>query len=303
MEEGANTSAVSTKTKLTYVPAKAFSLKAHPAFDERWLEKLISEHPEILGLEGTEVVRAQILQKSGGKLDLLLRDQEDEKLYTVELMLGELDASHLVRTLDYFLREQTRPGTGEWTHVAVLVAEDILHSRFLGVTEYLSKIMPLIVIELSALQVGEDFTLKSTRIFDGAAEREGKIEQHEEYTREDWIKKSSAASIELVDRFLPILGQLANDLRLTYKKVFIGIAIGNRAENFVYFDPKRDFVRVSVRISDTADWKQRMAEAGFGGVGVEETDRVRFRVSPEQFQAHRDLFVELFSRSYREWTE
>jgi hypothetical protein len=163
--------------------------------------------------------------------------------------------------------------------------------------------MPLIVIELSALQVGEDFTLKSTRIFDGAAEREGKIEQHEEYTREDWIKKSSAASIELVDRFLPILGQLANDLRLTYKKVFIGIAIGNRAENFVYFDPKRDFVRVSVRISDTADWKQRMAEAGFGGVGVEETDRVRFRVSPEQFQAHRDLFVELFSRSYREWTE
>ena len=90
---------------------------------------------------------------------------------------------------------------------------------------------------------------------------------------------------------------------MTYKKVFIGIAIGNRAENFVYFDPKRDFVRVSVRISDTADWKQRMAEAGFGGVGVEETDRVRFRVSPEQFQAHRDLFVELFSRSYREWTE
>jgi hypothetical protein len=303
MEEAANTSAVSAKAKLTYVPGKAFSLKAQPDFDEAWLEKLISEHPEILGLEGTKVVRAQILQKSGGKVDLLLRDDEDEKLYTVELMLGELDASHIVRTLDYFLREQARPETEDWTHVAVLVAEDILSSRFLGVVEYLSKIMPLIVIELSALRVGEDFTLKSARIFDGTAEREGEIEQQEKITREDWIKKSSTTSIELVEKFSPILEQLANGLRLTYKKHLIGIAIGNRAENFVQFYPKRDFVRVGVRISNAAEWRRRMGDAGFNVAGVQEADRVRFRVSPEQFEAHRDLFADFFNQSYREWTE
>jgi len=304
MEEAAKMSAVLAKAKLTYVPAKAFSLKAHPDFDEAWLEKLISEHPEILGFdEGTKVVRSQILQKSGGKVDLLLRDDEDEKLYTVELMLGELDASHIVRTLDYFLREQARPETKDWTHVAVLVAEDILSSRFLGVVEYLSKIMRLIVIQLSALRVGEDFTLKSARIFDGTAEREGEIEQQEKITREDWIKKSSTASIELVEKFSPMLEQLANDLRLTYKKHLIGIAIGNRAENFVQFYPKRDFVRVGVRISNAADWRKRMGDAGFNVVGVQEADRVRFRVSPEQFEAHRDLFADFFNQSYREWTE
>jgi hypothetical protein len=303
MEEAANTSAVSAKAKLKYVPAKAFSLEAHPDFDEAWLEKLISEHPEILGLEGTKVVRAQILQKSGGKVDLLLRDDEDEKLYTVELMLGELDASHIVRTLDYFLREQGRPETEDWTHVAVLVAEDILSSRFLGVVKYLSEKMPLIVIELSALRVGEDFTLKSARIFDGTAEREGEIEQQEKITREDWIKKSSTPSIELVEKFSPILEQLANGLRLTYKKHLIGIAIGNRAQNFVQFYPKRDFVRIGVRISNAADWRRRMGDAGFNVAGVQETDRVRFRVSPEQFEAHRDLFADFFSQSYREWTE
>jgi hypothetical protein len=303
MEEAANTAAVPAKAKLTYVPAKAFSLKAHPGFDEAWLEKLISEHPEILGLEGTKVVSAQILQKSGGKLDLLLRDDENEKLYTVELMLGQLDASHIVRTLDYFLREQARPGTEDWTHVAVLVAEDILSSRFLSVVKYLSEKMPLVVIELSALRVGEDFTLKSTRIFDGTDEREGEIEQQEKITREDWIKKSSTASIELVEKFSPILEQLTNGLRLTYKKHAIGIAIGNRAENFVKFYPKRDFVRVGVRISNAADWRRRMGDAGFNVAGVQETDRVRFRVSPEQFEAHRVLFADFFNQSYREWTE
>jgi hypothetical protein len=176
------------KVKLTYVPSEPFSLKSHPAFDESWLEKQIIEHPEILELGAPKVVRSQVLQKSGGKADLLLKDEDNEVFYTVELMLGTVDAAHIVRTLDYFLREQTRIETEDWTYVAVLVAEDIRGSRFLGVVEHLSKLMPLIVIELSALRVGENLTLKSTRLFDGTTEQEAGLEQQENYTREYWIK-------------------------------------------------------------------------------------------------------------------
>lgn len=146
------------EAKLTYIASEPFSLKAHPGFDERWLEKQIKERPEILELGRTQVVQSQVQQKSGGIVDLLLKDEDDEVFYTVELMLGTVDASHIVRTIDYFLREQTRSETEGWTHVAVLVAEDIRHSRFLNVVEYLSKKMPLIAMELSALLVGDYVT-------------------------------------------------------------------------------------------------------------------------------------------------
>lgn len=296
-----NTSAAPPKPKLTYIASQPFSLKSHPGFDESWLERQIVEHPEILELGATKVVRSQTLQKSGGRVDLLLKDEDNEVFYTVELMLGTLDASHVVRALDYFLRERTRTETEDWTHVAVLVAEDIRTSRFLDVVRYLSTLMPLIVIELSALRVGENLTLKGTRLFDGTTEPEGEIEQQEDYTREYWLKNSSSASIELVEEFFPILQKLAADLRQTYKKYFIGIAIGNRPENFVYFSPKRDFVRVTAQISDPPHWKKRIGDAGFKL--LESGKGVRFRVSPEQFEQHRDLFVELFDQSYREWFE
>jgi len=296
------TLATAAEAKLTYIPSEPFSLKAHPGFDERWLEKQIKEHPEILELGRTQVVRSQVQQKSGGIVDLLLKDEDDEVFYTVELMLGAVDASHIVRTIDYFLREQTRSETEGWTHVAVLVAEDIRRSRFLNAVEYLSKKMPLIAMELSALRVGDHITLKSWRIFDGTQEREGTIEQEEDYTREYWLKNSSTGSVELVERFLPILQNLANDLHLTYKKYFMGIAVGNRAENFVYFNPKREFVRVSVpQISNAAEWKKRIDAAGFKLLGSGEG--VSFRVFPQQFEQHRDLFGELFSQSYKEWFE
>ena len=293
-------SAVPAAQKLTYVASKPFSLKTHPEFDESWLEKQIKDNPEILGLPNATAISSQVHHKHGGIVDLLLKDADNEVFYTVELMLGPLDASHIVRTIDYFLREQTRPDPEDWAHVAVLVAEDIRGSRFLNVVEYLSKNMPLIVMELGALRVGEYVTLKGVRIFDGTQEPEGAIEVQEEITKESWIQKSSPQSIELVDKFEETLKKLAHGLHLTYRKFFIGIAIGNIVENFVYFSPKRAFVRVRVpQVANASEWNKRLESAGFrlleGGEGL------KFRVYPQQFEQNRDLFVELFKQAHKEW--
>jgi hypothetical protein len=164
------------------------------------------EHPEILELGelgATKVVRSQALQKSGGKVDLLLKDEDNEVFYTVELMLGTLDANHIVRTLDYFLREQTRTETKDWTHVAVLVAEDIRASRFWNVVEHLSKLMSLIVIELSALRVGENLTLKSTRLLDKTMEREDEIEEPESHNANTGSRQPPLRPSNLSKSFSP----------------------------------------------------------------------------------------------------
>lgn len=294
-----NTSAAPAKAKLKYTPCEPLSLKAHPEFDETWLEKQIVEHPKILELGTTKVLRSQTVQKSGGRVDLLLKDEENEIFYTVELMLGAVDSSHIVRTIDYFLREQTRSLTEDWRHVAVLVAEDVRGSRFLEVVKYLSERMPLIVMELYALRIGDNFTMKCTRIFDGTAEQEAELEEQEEYTRDYWVKAASSASIELVDQLFLMMETLTTGIRPNYNKSHIGIAVGNRAENFVYFIPKQDFVRISARIANQSEWNKRLADAGFKL--LDEGDRVRFRVTPQQLPAHGKLLAELFEQSYREW--
>src|SRR5260370_480998 len=47
-------------------------------YDEYWLQDQIAADPGILGLGELEVVRREKLQSSGGKLDILLKEPEDE---------------------------------------------------------------------------------------------------------------------------------------------------------------------------------------------------------------------------------
>ena len=64
-------------------------------FDEYWLRDQIRENPSslgvCLGVENLELLDVERRQSSGGRLDLLLKDPEDDSMYEVELMLGETD--------------------------------------------------------------------------------------------------------------------------------------------------------------------------------------------------------------------
>jgi hypothetical protein len=65
-------------------------------------------------------------------------------------MLGECDADHGFRTLDYWARERLQNPNAR--HVAVLIAED-LSGRYKTVIETLPLFLPLIAIELKVLRL------------------------------------------------------------------------------------------------------------------------------------------------------
>ncbi len=91
--------------------------------DERWLQQQIADTPAVLGLGELRLVYKERSQGSGGRLDILLENPEDEAMYEVEVMLGETDESHIVRTIEYWDNEKRK-----WpkrAHYAVLVAESI----------------------------------------------------------------------------------------------------------------------------------------------------------------------------------
>ena len=75
-------------------------------------------------------------------------------------MLGPTDQSHIIRAIEYWDIERRRYPA--YDHVAVLVAEDIT-ARFLNVLSLFAGTVPLVAIQLNALQIGEMITLTSSR--------------------------------------------------------------------------------------------------------------------------------------------
>ena len=47
-------------------------------------------------------------QASGGRIDFLLSDPETNTMYEVKVMLGRLDESHIIRTIEYWDIERRR---------------------------------------------------------------------------------------------------------------------------------------------------------------------------------------------------
>lgn len=145
------------------VPPNYVSLKNDSRFDEAWLESQLNDNPDLLGLGEVDVRERQRRQPSGGRLDLLLENIETRTRYEVEIQLGATDESHIVRTIEYWDIEKRR--YPQYDHVAVIAAEDVT-SRFLNVISLLNGAIPLIAIQLRAVELDGAFTLVATRVID-----------------------------------------------------------------------------------------------------------------------------------------
>ena len=77
-------------------------MKSHPEFNEIWLHERLSDQPELLGLGDLVRLDHEKSLPGGGRLDLLLLDSDTGTRYEVEIQLGATDASHIIRTLEYW---------------------------------------------------------------------------------------------------------------------------------------------------------------------------------------------------------
>ena len=90
--------------------------------DEHWLEDMLYENPNILGLGSCLTTgKREKREPSNGRFHIVLKDLIVNVRYEVEVMLGEIDASHIITSLEYWDNEERM-----WhstLNLAVLVAE------------------------------------------------------------------------------------------------------------------------------------------------------------------------------------
>ena len=104
-----------------------------------------------------------------------------------------------------------------------------------------------------------------------------------------WEAKASVEVLRMVDTLV----EQANKHTQTphnanYNKGFVGLHNGQRANNFMYFRPRKAFLKLITKKVDTDVWVDKLEEAGVSA----ETNRKGYLVvkfTPKELQEHREL--------------
>ena len=247
--------------KLDFVKPDIIDLKQHSYYNEKWLQGTIEKDPSILGLGNLQLWRSEKKQSEGGRIDTILFDPEDNnRRYVIEIQLGKTDASHIIRTIEYWDIERKR--YPQFEHCAVIIAEDIT-SRFFNVISLFNGHIPIIAIQVKALKIKDTISLFFTKILDSQQIASELDDIPSEPTDEQyWLKKSSIESMDLVKLFKEeILVEYLNEYKLKYNKVYIGLAKDNIANNFITFTPQKQAVNISFKLDRTRDIDAKLDES------------------------------------------
>lgn len=287
----------------TYTKHEKISLQKHPVLNERWLHDRIAEDPSILGLGDVRLLDQERSLPGGGRIDLILLNDESGRRYEVEIQLGATDPSHIIRCIEYWDIERRRfPG---YDHVAVIVAENIT-TRFLNVMGLLAGSIPIIAIQLNALQLGEHLLLDFTQVLDQAELRVDDTETDSgggQADRNYWNDKAGAELMKICDGTLDVINKSASvPCSLSYLRGYIGLQANGVVNNFIHFAPKRTkgFVHIMFRHSDAPKWVERFEKDGVPVVSRRK-DRFKLTVTPSQFRQHAALIAEAIGESVSEF--
>lgn len=202
--------------------AHAVSIR-EAGFDEYWLQDQIWANPAALGLGDLDALNKERHQNSGGRLDILLKDPQDDSMYEVEVMLGETDETHIVRTIEYWDNEKRR--WPQRQHYAVLVAEQITR-RFFNVIHILSHSVPIIAIQASLIESNGKRSLFFTKVLDTYEEiDDGSSVLEVEVNRDFWNKKAKWTT-DAADKLLSVVTPALEAPQLGYVKNYIAVTVG-----------------------------------------------------------------------------
>jgi len=282
---------------LKHVKFDIITLIHNHEINEAWVQEVIAEDPLILGLGDVVLRDRERRQPRAGRLDLLLQDLESGKRYEVELQLGATDESHIIRTIEYWDLERKR--YPQYDHCAVIVAEDIT-GRFMNIVSLFNGFIPIIAIQMTAIKTQDGIGLIFTKVLNEMVL--GLIEDDEASSppanKEYWLERGTQKTVGMVDKLLEIIHIFAHEYNLKYNKYYIGLAKNGIANNFVYFYPKKQFVKIESRFTEDEGLTSGLDEAGIDVEYISKWGMYRLRLQPGDIEKNADIIEKMFKQAY-----
>ncbi len=284
---------------MKYVKLKTISLKNHPTLNERWLQEVIAKDPSALKL-GDVILKDKERSQGAGRLDMLLQESEEYKRYEVEIQLGKTDESHLVRTIEYWDIEKKR--YPQYEHVAVIIAEDIT-SRFFNVISLFNGFIPLIAIQVTAIETLEGVGLQFTKVLDtvelGYTDDDEVVAETTD--RNYWeTVRGTPQTLVLADKILEMVNRIHPNTKFNYTKYYISFLVDGRAQKFAIIRPRKNGILLEIRLpkDDAIDEIISNAELDFLDYAARQ-NRYRIKLSANDFENKKDVIIDLMERAFR----
>jgi hypothetical protein len=261
------------------------------------LQKQIADNPGCLGLGELETIAKERQQSSGGRLDILLKNPEDDSMYEVEVMLGETDETHIIRTIEYWDNEKRKWPLRQ--HFAVLVAEHI-NRRFFNVIHLLSHSIPIIAVQVSMLTANGKRSVFFSKLLDTYEEIEdGTTLEDRTYNRDDWAKKAKW-TLDAADALLNVTKTVFTDPTLNYLKSYVAITV----DGYNYMWLHRRTLNKSLLSFRMAPSLQDEAVQLLDGQNipyVRKTKSIRITVDKEMIERNAELFRSIAGLVKKSW--
>ena len=266
--------------------------------DEYWLQEQIVANPSWLGLGDLEVIAKERQQASGGRLDILLKDPEDDEMYEVEVMLGDTDETHIVRTIEYWDNEKRK--WPQRQHFAVLVAESITR-RFFNVIQLFSHSIPIIAIQVNLIDRGNEKLLHFSKVLDTYEEPEDGVAASNEAHDEEYWKTKAPWTLDAAKALLEVVNKVYGNSTLNFVKNYIAIVVNNN--NYLWLH-KRSGNKSLLGFWLGEDLLQQGGEVldSHGISYVKKTTSIRITIDKAMISSGSDTFVEIAKLVKKAWS-
>jgi hypothetical protein len=282
-----------------YTKLETVSLKNSLGINEKWVQQIIENDPSILGLGDLSLRQSEKIQQSGGRVDILLQDDDSKTRYTVELQLGKTDETHIIRTIEYWDNERKR--NRNYNYVAVIIAEDITN-RFFNVISLFNGSIPIIAIQMKAIKYNDKLGLDFTTVLDLITPDEEE-EFGETVDRGSWEKIATKDTVKMADSLLGYIGEFVNGFTLKYNRYYIGLTQNGIAKNFVSFKPQKSTLQLSVKLKKSDDIDEIIDKSALVSLSYDnQFHQYRFKLKEKDLKDNKGIIVDLFKMAYEAYT-
>ena len=284
---------------VNYIKFETVSLKNHHEINEKWVQQKIETDPSILGLGDLSVRQSEKIQQSGGRVDLLLQDDDSNTRYTIELQLGKTDETHIIRTIEYWDNERKR--NRNYDYVAVIIAEDITN-RFFNVISLFNASIPIIAIQMKAIKYQNDLGLDFTTVL-GLVAQDDDDDIGETVDRGYWENRATKDTVKIADKLLEFMGEFVAGFALKYNRQYIGLVQNGTAKNFITLRPKKAMLKLSIKLKKAEDIDEVINSSYLDSLPYNmRRNQYQLRLKDEDLKDNKAIIVDLLKRAYEDFT-
>lgn len=111
---------------------------------------------------------------------------------------------------------------------------------------------------MNAYKFGNEIGLVFTKVLDemplGLIEEDEEIQETTD--RAYWLKRGTQATVKMADEILTLINSFKPGYELKYNKFYIGLARNGQPNNFVVFRPKKNYMRLELKLPKSDDVDQ-----------------------------------------------